>query len=178
MVRFVLPIFPQLYSLKGQEKEDEVSDPVSDELVSSGVPDRRPTILLVDDHPSIRLILTAGLKAHGFEVLTAATGEKAMALCEAFEGPIDLLLADVGLTPQELWPGEGTEDSIPHGAALAERAVHIRPKMKVVLFTGYSDERLERLGASMGGFKLLRKPCGLPTLVNTFRRMLQENQVG
>ncbi|MEP6887964.1 MAG: response regulator [Nitrospirales bacterium] len=151
-----------------------MSDLVSEGLVPWSVPDRRPTILLVDDHPSIRLILSAGLKAHGFDVLTAATGEKAMALCEAFDGPIDLLLADVGLTPQELWPAEGTDDSIPHGAALAERAIHIRPKMKVVLFTGYSDERLERLGAATGGFMLLRKPCGLPTLINTFRRMLQE----
>jgi DNA-binding NtrC family response regulator len=132
----------------------------------------------VDDHPSIRLILSAGLKAHGFDVLTAATGEKAMALCEAFDGPIDLLLADVGLTPQELWPVEGSNDSIPHGAALAKRAIHIRPKMKVVLFTGYSDERLERLGAATGEFMLLRKPCGLSTLINTFRRMLQEKSRG
>lgn len=101
-----------------------------------------------------------------------------MALCEAFDGPIDLLLADVGLTPQELWPGAGVDDSIPHGAALAERAIRIRPKMKVVLFTGYSDERLKRLGAATGGFMLLRKPCGLSTLINTFRRMLEEKPAG
>ncbi len=69
-----------------------MSDLMSEELVPWSVPDRRPTILLVDDHPSIRLILSAGLKAHGFDVLTAATGEKAMALCEAFDGPIPLNL--------------------------------------------------------------------------------------
>ena len=155
-----------------------MSDLVSEGLVPWSVPDRRPTILLVDDHPSIRLILSAGLKAQGFDVLTAATGEKAMALCEAFDGPIDLLLADVGLTPQEVWPGEGDDDSIPHGVAVAERAVHIRPKMKVVLFTGYSDERLEQLGAVTGGFMLLRKPCGLSTLVDTFHRMLEEKSRG
>jgi CheY-like chemotaxis protein len=134
---------------------------------------RRPTVLLVDDHPSIRLILSAGLKAHGFDMLTAATAEKAMALCEAFDGPIDILLADVGLTPQDLWPGEGTDDSIPHGVALAERALTVRPSLKVILFTGYSDERLKRLGAATERFVLLRKPCGLPTLINTFRELLQ-----
>lgn len=139
---------------------------------SRSVDERRPTILLVDDHPSIRLILSAGLKAHGFDMLTAATAEKAMALCEAFDGPIDLLLADVGLTPQDLWPGEGTDDSIPHGVALAERAITIRPSLKVVLFTGYSDERLKRLGAATKRFVLLRKPCGLPTLIETFRKLL------
>jgi DNA-binding response OmpR family regulator len=53
----------------------------------------KPTILLVDDQHSIRHILSAGLKANGFEVLTAASGEKALAFCEGFEGPIDLLLS-------------------------------------------------------------------------------------
>jgi ActR/RegA family two-component response regulator len=83
-------------------------------------------------------MLSAGLKAHGFEVLTAATAEKAIALCTAYDGPIDLMLADVGLTPQELWPTAGTDDSIPHGVALAEHAVQLRPQLRVVLFTGYS----------------------------------------
>jgi hypothetical protein len=50
--------------------------------------------------------------------------------------------------------------------------------MKVVLFTGYSDERLERLGAVTGGFMLLRKPCGLPMLIHTFRRMLEKQSRG
>ena len=138
--------------------------------------ERRPTVLLVDDHPSIRLILSAGLKAHGFDVLTAGTAEKAMALCEAFGGPIDILLSDVGLSPQELWPVPGADDSIPHGVALAERGVRLRPAIKVVLFTGYSDERLKRLGADINRFFLLRKPCGLQTLVTTFRQLLQPSR--
>jgi CheY-like chemotaxis protein len=133
-----------------------------------------PTVLLVDDHPSIRLMLSAGLKAHGFEVLTAATGEKAMAFCKGYDGPIDLLLADVGLTPQELWPTDATDDSIPHGVALAEQAVQVRPSLKVVLFTGHSDERLKRLGVATDRFLLLQKPCGLDKLVHTFRQLLTE----
>jgi CheY-like chemotaxis protein len=149
-----------------------------DEGVPWSAPERRPTILLVDDHPSIRLILSAGLKAQGFDVLTAATAEKAMALCEAFDGPIDLLLADVGLTPQELWMAVAGDDSIPHGVALAERAVQCRPTLQVVLFTGYSDERLTRLGADVQRFVLLRKPCGLPILINTFRQLLQDPPSG
>jgi len=153
-----------------------MNDHVTAEGKSWNMDKRRPTILLVDDHPSIRLILTAGLKAHGFDMLTAATAEKAMALCEAFDGPIDVLLADVGLTPQDLWPGEGEDDSIPHGVALAERALTIRPSLKVVLFTGYSDERLKRLGAATERFALLRKPCGLATLINTFRELLQNEK--
>lgn len=138
-----------------------------------GGQDRHPTILLVDDHPSIRLIISAGIKAQRFNVLTAATAEKAMALCEAYEGTIDLLLTDIGLTPQELWPPEG-DGSIPHGVALAEQAMRLRPNLRVILFTGYSDERLAQLGPGMERFTVLRKPCGLPMLIQTFRQLLDE----
>ena len=152
--------------------EESMKEHVAEAVDPGSLPERRLTILLLDDHPSIRLILTAGFKAHGFDVLTAATAEKAMALCEAFEGPIDILLADVGLTPQDLWSAAGSDDSIPHGVALAGRAIQLRPTLKVVLFTGYSDERLQRLGADLNGYTLLRKPCGLATLITTFRQML------
>jgi CheY-like chemotaxis protein len=133
---------------------------------------RMPTILLVDDHPSIRRMLSAGLKAYGFHVLTAGTAEKALAYCEGLTDPIDLLLTDIGLTPQELWSDSDCDESISHGLALAEHAIRIRPTLHVVLFTGYSDECLKRLGASLERFRLLRKPCDLATLATTVRQLL------
>ena len=136
---------------------------------------RQRTVLLVDDYPSIRLILAAGLKAHGFDVLTAATAEKAVAYCEGFTGTIDILLTDIGLLPPELWPSDQCHDAIAHGVALAKRARHLRPSIKVVLFTGYSDQRLQSLGVGMEqteGFLLLHKPCGVEVLVKTFRQLL------
>ena len=141
-----------------------MADMMAEQEIPCCPTERRATVLLVDDHPSIRLILSAGLKAHGFDVLSAGTAEIAMAL-----------LADVGLTPHELWPVAGSDDSISHGVALADQAVHLRPGIKVVLFTGYSDERLKLLGADIKRFFLLRKPCGLPTLVSTFRQLLQSS---
>lgn len=133
----------------------------------------KPTILLVDDQHSIRHILSAGLKASGFEVLTAGSGEKALAFCEGFEGPIDLLLTDIGLTPQELWPENAMEECVPHGVAVAERALKIRPSLKVALFTGHSDQHLTRLGLRTEGFLLLRKPCSLLALVDICRQLLK-----
>ena len=56
------------------------------------VSNARPTLLLVDDQQSIRYMLSAGFKAHGLGVFTAASGEKALAFCEAHAGPLDLLL--------------------------------------------------------------------------------------
>jgi CheY-like chemotaxis protein len=109
-------------------------------MKSTAMSNAKPTILLVDDQHSIRHILSAGLKANGFEVLTAASGEKALALCERCEEPIDLLLTDIGLTPHEFWPKPAMEECVPHGVAVAERALKIRPSLKVALFTGHSDQ--------------------------------------
>jgi DNA-binding NtrC family response regulator len=138
----------------------------------------KPTILLVDDQHSIRHILSAGLKANGFEVLTAASGEKALAFCEGFEGPIDLLLSDISLTPQELWPENGMEEFVSHGVAVVERALKVRPSLKVALFTGHSDQHLMRLGLRTEGFVLLRKPCSLSTLVDVCRQLLNVPNAG
>jgi CheY-like chemotaxis protein len=144
------------------------------EAMNTATSTSKPTILLVDDQHSIRHILSAGLKANGFEVLTAASGEKALAYCEGFEGPIDLLLTDVGLTPQELWSEHAREEGVSHGVAVAERALKIRPSLKVALFTGHSDQHLTRLGLRIDGFLLLRKPCSLPTLIDICRQLLKK----
>lgn len=138
----------------------------------------KPTILLVDDQPSIRHILSAGLKANGFDVLTAASGEKALAFCEGFEGRIDLLLSDISLTPQDLWPQDRVEDSVCHGVAVVERALKIRPSLKVALFTGHSDQHLMRIGLRTEGFVLLRKPCSLSALVDVCRQLLNASNAG
>ena len=133
----------------------------------------RGTILLVDDNPSVRLIISAGLRANGFDVLAAGTAEKALAFCEGFDGTIDILLSDIGLTPPDLWATETGDEAIPHGVALAVRARQIRPSLKVVLFTGYSDERLNRLTGEIKEFPVLRKPCELTFLIQTFRQLLE-----
>lgn len=129
ILSYLLPIFGELLRLayttepkQGQEKERHEQC--------------QPTILLVDDQHSIRHMLSAGLKAHGFDVLTAASAEQALALCAGFEGPIDVLLSDISLMPQELWPENAPQDAIPHGVAVAERALQLRPSLKVALLTG------------------------------------------
>lgn len=132
----------------------------------------KPTLLLVDDQHSIRFMLSAGLKAHGFEVLTAASGEKALAFCEAYQGSLDLLLTDIGLTPYGLWSDSVDDTILAHGVALAQRALELRPALKVVLFTGHSDAHLQRLGLNMDGFLLLRKPCPLAMLVGVLHQLL------
>jgi len=127
------------------------------------------TVLLVDDHPSIRLMIGAGLKAHGFRVLAASTGEQALDLCRNHPGSIDVLLSDLGLTPNELKSDEGrsAEDPITNGLTLVKRALGLRPSIKVVLFSAHSDQNLTALGVFEQPWKVLRKPVDLQVLIKT-----------
>ena len=136
-----------------------------------GQPERRPTLLLVDDHPSIRFMLKAGLEAQGFRVLTAASGDEALELCQNFDGTIDLCLTDVGLIPTN---GEAPEPAIPNGVVLMQRAEDVRPGMKVLLFSGHSDEHLKRYGVRFADGQVIRKPCALPILVELLRVALRK----
>ena len=98
---------------KKQEKGRDMDDAAHLERIQR-------TVLLVDDHPSIRLIISAGLKANGFSVLAASTGEQALEICRNHPGDIDVLLSDLGLTPNELKPEEGhsTDEPITNGLTL------------------------------------------------------------
>ena len=132
---------------------------------------RKPTILLVEDQPTVRFMLHAGLTAHGFAVFMAGTGEKALALCEGADGPIDLLLTDIGLTRPHCWTPE--PGAMVHGVSLARTAVKVRPSLKVILLTGHTDETLKTLGDDGAiEFPVLRKPCDLSILVRSLRQLL------
>ena len=129
------------------------------------------TVLLVDDHPSIRLMISAGLKANGFSVLAAGTGEQALEICRNHPGDIDVLLSDLGLTPNELKPEEGhsADEPITNGLTLVKRALGLRPSVKVVLFSAHSDQNLTALGVFEQPWKVLRKPVDLQMLVKTIQ---------
>jgi len=131
----------------------------------------QPTVLLVDDHPSIRLMLSAGLKANGFIVLAASSGEQALDICRTHSGAIDVLLSDLGLTPNELKRDKepSGDEAITNGLTLVKRALGLRPSVKVVLFSAHSDQNLAAMGAFEQPWKILRKPVDLQVLIRTLQ---------
>ncbi len=103
------------------------------------------TVLIVEDQA---LVLTAArqvLERVGYTIHTAASGEQALAAFEGLVPPPDLLLADV------VMPGQS-------GPELAEQLVAIRPELKVLFMSGYTEDRVLQAGVAAGEIQLLEKP--------------------
>jgi CheY-like chemotaxis protein len=111
---------------------------------------RRPrkgseTILLVEDEPEVRKLAREMLARLGYRVLEAADADQALALWDALKDSIDLLLTDV---------------IMPHtsGRELAEQLTAVRPGLKVLYMSGYTDEVIARSGIVQNDTPLLQKP--------------------
>ena len=105
----------------------------------------RENILLVEDEEVVRDLAHRVLRDHGYSVLEARGGEEALVLCELHDGPIHLLLTDVVMPEMS-------------GPQLAERLVPLRPDMKVIFMSGYTDDKILQYGISEEEMSFLQKP--------------------
>ena len=101
-----------------------------------------PTILVVDDEPSITKLCKTILQEAGFSVLDADGSSAALKICMQHE-PIDLLLTDLILPP----PGfqlASSSNQFPHvhGHELAVRALHIRKDVRAIIMSGNIEQDL------------------------------------
>jgi CheY-like chemotaxis protein len=115
-------------------------------------------ILLVEDEPALRELGEELLAEAGYEVVTASAGDEALKACAA-EGRIDLMLTDVVL------PRMG-------GQALLQEARRLRPGLKVVFMSGYTDRVIADQGLLPEGATFLEKPFTPEALLRTVREML------
>src|SRR6516162_9526330 len=91
--------------------------------------DSKKTILVVDDEPEIRKLVSAMVTKFGYNVLTADSGEHALTLYKNHHEPIEMLIADV------VAPGMS-------GPMLAEKLTAIQPDLKVLYISGYDNTKL------------------------------------
>jgi PAS domain S-box-containing protein len=103
------------------------------------------TVLLVEDEESVRTLSRTILEANGYTVLEAESPEEALAIARDHPRTIHLLLTDV------VMPEMGGPD-------LASRIGAIRPRMKVLYMSGYTDHAVFRQGALKKGQIFLQKP--------------------
>ncbi len=101
------------------------------------------TILIVDDEPEIRKLVSAMVSKFGYTVLTADSGEHAMAVYKNHK--IDLLISDV------VAPGMS-------GPMLADKLTAVQPDLKVLYISGYDNTHVVKKYVKEKGHVLLSKP--------------------
>jgi two-component system cell cycle sensor histidine kinase/response regulator CckA len=121
------------------------------------------TVLVVEDQDGIRDIVRESLRRNGYKVLIAVDGNEALQMASAYPDPIHLLVTDL------VMPNIG-------GRELAQRLTPLRPRMKVLFMSGYSehsalDGENEEMDPSA---TVLQKPFSLDALARNVRRVLDE----
>jgi CheY-like chemotaxis protein len=122
------------------------------------------TILVVEDEDQVRSVACGILKRLGYRVIEAGAPADAISLCATFPDPIHLLLSDV-VMPQM------------NGPELARRLTEVRPDMKVLCMSGYTDDAVVRHGVLGSDVPYLQKPL-TPKLVGRRVREVLDTPVG
>ena len=138
--------------------EGEVEVPSQSEPSTKAGRDQR-TILLVEDEASLRKLTTRTLIDMGYTVHEAEDATGAMDIAKRTEGVIDLLLTDV------VMPGM-------NGRALADTLSALRPGMRVLYMSGYTDGEIAPHGVLEAGASILRKPFTRDQLVRQVEQAL------
>ncbi len=108
-------------------------------------PDAERTVLLVEDEEMVRDVVREVLELSGYRVLPASRGSEALRLAAGHPGPIHLLLTDV------VMPGMS-------GGELAQRLNPLRPEMRVLYMSGYTEEEVRRHGVIPSAAQIIPKP--------------------
>ena len=137
------------------EPATQVAAPVDYRKVEPGT----ETILLVEDEANLRYLARQYLEKQGYRVIEAADGAVAMQIAVAHEATIHLLLTDV------IMPGM-------NGRELAQRISEIRPNVKILYMSGYTENVIGHNGMLDAGVRLLQKPFNLRDLKSKVREVL------
>ena len=117
------------------------------------------TVLVVEDVTAVRAVTREMLRRHGYQVLEAADGSAALQVAAAHGAPIHLLLTDVVMPDV-------------NGPDLANRLTAVRPEMKVLFMSGYTDDAVVRHGILSEGIAYLQKPFTPRVLAGKVRSVL------
>jgi PAS domain S-box-containing protein len=117
------------------------------------------TVLIVDDEPSVRMLVTEVLEDLGYTAIEAADGPAGLSVLQS-DVRIDLLVTDVGL------PGGM------NGRQVADAGRAVRPNLKILFITGYAENAAIGNGHLEPGMQVLTKPFAMEALAARIRELI------
>jgi PAS domain S-box-containing protein len=118
------------------------------------------TVLVVDDEPTVRMLVTEVLQELGYAAIEAADGPSGLRVLQS-DARIDLLVTDVGL------PGGM------NGRQMADAARVSRSDLKVLFITGYAENAAVGNGHLEAGMQVLTKPFAMEALASRIKEMIK-----
>jgi PAS domain S-box-containing protein len=117
-------------------------------------------VLVIDDEPTIRMLVAEVLTESGYRVIEAGDGPAGLRILES-DAQIDMLITDVGL------PGGM------NGRQVADAARLARPDLKVLFITGYAENAVLGNGCLEPGMFVMTKPFQFDVLANRIRNIIE-----
>ena len=117
------------------------------------------TVLIVDDEPTVRMLVLEVLEELGYAALEAADGAAGLKILQS-EARIDLLVTDVGL------PGGM------NGRQMADAARLVRPNLEVLFITGYAENAVVGNGHLDPGMHVMTKPFAMEALASRIKALI------
>jgi PAS domain S-box-containing protein len=121
------------------------------------------TVLLAEDAASVRAVTRQILERQGYTVLEAPSGRAAVDIAAKRRGGIHLLLTDVVMPEMS-------------GRQLADQLAELRPEIKVLFISGYTDDSVVRHGVLEAGVAYLQKPFTPDSLARKVREVLDRER--
>ncbi|WP_398476009.1 ATP-binding protein [Tardiphaga sp.] len=149
-----------IYLPRFHGEEDVASETLNAERIETG---SGKTVLVIDDEPTVRMLVTDALSDLGHACLEAGDGPSGLKFLQS-DASIDLLITDVGL------PGGM------NGRQIAEAARRLRPNLQVLFITGYAENAVLNHGHIEHGMEVLTKPFAVDDLIRRVSRLLLSDQ--
>ena len=138
------------------------ADPSEEDYVAES--GRGETVLVIDDEPTVRMLMVEELEDAGYVVIEASDGLAGLKILQS-EARVDVLVTDVGL------PGGM------NGRQLAEAARATRPSLNVLFITGFAENAAIGHGHLEPRMQVMAKPFVMAALANKVRELMEETSL-
>ena len=121
----------------------------------------KESILIVEDEIQVRDVAAETLQSIGYTIFEASNGHEAMEVLNKNQFNFDLVITDV------VMPGMG-------GKELAENIQKIKPELKILFTSGYTEQKIENDGGRLlNGINFLHKPYSIYDLSEKVRKVIE-----